>query len=149
MAFIRRTEQTKIFEEFYPTTLAFSAGKKNYFLGHSKDKSYMIYNMTDAGRIEPTVVVQKGKLKTYLQNIQAFYDSAQNKQYLYGYNLDEKVIDVYQIADNASIQLMYSEEFSIEDSIKSATFFIINGVLHFYTQSDKTKNWFIYNLITY
>ncbi|ATG16810.1 TPA: XRE family transcriptional regulator [Providencia alcalifaciens] len=149
MAFIRRTVQTNIFEEFYPTTLAFSAGKKNYFLGHSKDKSYMIYNMTDAGRIEPTVVVQKGKLKTYLQNIQAFYDSTQNKQYLYGYNLDEKVIDVYQIADNASIQLMYSEEFSIEDSIKSATFFIINGVLHFYTQSDKTKNWFIYNLITY
>ncbi|HEQ1857560.1 TPA: XRE family transcriptional regulator [Providencia alcalifaciens] len=149
MAFIRRTVQSSIFEKFYPTTLAFSAAKKNYFLGHSKDKSYMIYNMTDAGKIEPTVVVQKGKLKTYLQNIQAFYDPTQNKQYLYGYNLDEKVIDVYQIADNASIQLMYSEEFTVEDSIKSATFFIINGVLCFYTQSDKTKSWYIYNLISY
>uniref|UniRef100_UPI002B054178 XRE family transcriptional regulator n=1 Tax=Providencia alcalifaciens TaxID=126385 RepID=UPI002B054178 len=113
------------------------------------DKSYMIYNMTDTGKIEPTVVVQKGKLKTYLQNIQAFYDPTQNKQYLYGYNLDEKVIDVYQIADNASVQLMYSEEFNVEDSIKSATFFILNSVLCFYTQSDKTKSWYIYNLINY
>lgn len=32
MAFIRRTVQTNIFEEFYPTTLAFSAAKKKLLL---------------------------------------------------------------------------------------------------------------------
>ncbi len=146
MAVYKSTIQKAGFEDFYPTTLAFTAAKKNFFLGHSKDKSYAIYSLADNGKIDEKVPVQKGKLLTYLSNLQAFYDTAQNKQFLYGYNLETKIFQLYQIADNANITILLSDDFAVENTIKSTTMFLIAGILHIFIQTENNKEWYIYKV---
>ncbi|WP_369310638.1 XRE family transcriptional regulator [Providencia rettgeri] len=145
MAIIRKLIQDSSFDEFYPTTMIFSAAKRTYFLGHSKDTSYIVYSMTDTGKIEANAPVQKGRLRSYLSNIQAFYDVTQNKQYLYGYNLNDKIVELYQIDDKAGIQLVYVDDFAVGDTIQSATLYVANGLIHIYSQSEKDKRWRIHN----
>lgn len=145
MLIIRTLVQNGAFEDFYPTTMTFSAAKRNYFLGHSKDKTYVVYSMADNGKVDPNAPVQKGKLRSYLINIQAFYDSAKNKQYLYGYNLNEKIVELYQIDDKAGIQPIYIDNFNVGDTIQSATLYVANGLIHIYSQAEKDKNWKIHS----
>lgn len=140
MAIIRRLVQDGSFEEFYPTTMTFSAAKRNYFLGHSKDKTYVVYSMAENGKIDPNAPAQKGKLRSYLGNIQAFYDTVENKQYLYGYNLSEKIVELYEIDDKAGIKLLYVDEFTVGSTIQSATLFIANGLIHIFSQAEKDKS---------
>ncbi|HBO24938.1 MULTISPECIES: XRE family transcriptional regulator [unclassified Providencia] len=146
MVVYKSTVQKSGFEDFYPTTLAFSAAKKNFFLGHSKDKSYTVYSLADNGKIDDKAPIQKGKLLSYLSNLQAFYDTTQNKQFLYGYNLETKVFQFYQIADNASITLLLSDEFAVENTIKSTTMFLSGGILHIFIQAENNKEWYIYKV---
>ena len=130
MVVYKSTIQKAGFEDFYPTTLAFTAAKKNYFLGHSK--SCAVYTLADNDKIDEKAPVQKRKLISYLSNLQAFYDTAQNKQFLYGYNLEAKVFQFYQIADNGSINLLLSDDFAVENTIKSTTMFLSGGILHIF-----------------
>nr|WP_306804985.1 XRE family transcriptional regulator [Providencia sp. PROV128] len=117
--------------------MTFSAAKRNYFLGHSKDKTYVVYSMADNGKVAPNAPVQKGKLKSYLSNIQAFYNSVKNKQYLCGYNLNEKIVELYQIDDKAGIQPINVDNFNVRDTIQSATLYIANGLIHIYIAKQK------------
>ncbi len=143
----RRLVQSASFEEFYPTTMTYVAAKKSFFLAHSKDTSFNVYTMTEKGTVDVSTPTHKGKLNNYLSNIQALYDTVKNKQYLYGYNLEAKVIEFYSVADNGNIDYLRGDEFGAGSDMQSATIFILNGVIHLYSQDDKTKNWKIHKFI--
>ncbi|MEX6017215.1 XRE family transcriptional regulator [Providencia vermicola] len=149
MALIQSGIQAGIFEQFYPTTLVYSAAKKVFFLGHTpQEKAYFIYSVNDKGIIDTSAPVHKGKLNSYLSNLQYVQDLTLNKQYIYGYNLEEKTIQFYLVQDNGSPENVYDFTFNATGmQIRTASFFVINGVLYYYYQYEKSKNWESFSVV--
>ncbi|EKT55741.1 hypothetical protein [Providencia sneebia] len=140
--------QAGTFETFYPTNIVYSVGRKYFFLGHTpQENGYFIYNVTDTGNIDNSKTLHKGKLSFYLSNLQYVQDSVQNKSYLYGYNLNDKTIQLYVVLDNGNIENVYNFKFNAAGmSIRTTSFYVINGVLFYYYQYEKSKEWELFTV---
>lgn len=149
MSLIQSGIQAGIFEQFYPTTLVYTAAKKIFFLGHTpQDKAYFIYNVSDKGIIDTSAPIHKGKLNSYLSNLQYVQDLTLNKQYIYGYTLEEKTIQFFVVLDNGNLENVYDFTFNANGmQIRTASFFVINGILYYYYQYEKSKNWESFSVV--
>ena len=86
--------------------------------------------------------------RSYLSNLQYVQDLTLNKQYIYGYNLEEKTIQFFVVLDNGNLENVYDFTFNANGmQIRTASFFVINGILYYYYQYEKSKNWESFSVV--
>lgn len=120
--------------------MVYTVGEYNYFIGIAKNKSFVIYEIDDLGRVDVSTIIQSGILAVFHDDIQVVYDPKKRKQYLCCINISESILEIYDLFANGTIKIVDYFPYNRENKNGTAVY-SLNNLFYFYEQSKRALNW--------